>query len=89
MASKGISLRLEEELLAWVDEYARARGVSRSAVIAMALEGLRDLPSRPAGRPAAVSSTVPRAKSVVARDAGSAYARMMRERQERLNRRSG
>lgn len=42
MASKVLSLRVEEELAAWAEEYAEARGVSKQELLAGALRSFRE-----------------------------------------------
>ena len=42
MGAKMVSLRLDEELLAWATEYAEAHGVSRTDLLASALDSFRD-----------------------------------------------
>jgi predicted transcriptional regulator len=42
VATTGISVRVPEPLLKWLDEYARERGTSRTALIETALAGFRE-----------------------------------------------
>ena len=59
MAKQAVALRLEPELLAWVDSYAKSRKVSRQVVLETAVEGFKvdcsggvpDLPALPAKAP--------------------------------------
>jgi hypothetical protein len=43
MASPKVSVRVEGDLMMWVDAYALKRGVTRSAVVNGALEAFREL----------------------------------------------
>lgn len=40
--SKMVSVRLEDELVAWLDGYAEKRGVSRTELLGSAIESFRD-----------------------------------------------
>lgn len=96
MAAKTrVQVRVDPELLAWADGYAKLRGSTRTDILDAALREFREacgggVPDVPVpARPRAVSPQVA-PKRVVGRravreDASAEFKRLMAERQRRLN----
>lgn len=82
MAKQAVALRLEPELLAWVDAYAKGRKVSRQVVLETAVEAFRS--DCEGGVPDFTAVEAPVAARSKASDAPS-YASVLGMRQRALN----
>jgi len=81
MARRGVSVRLDEDLIAWADEYGRAMRWDRSTVIVAALEQLRDDAGRGVPDAPAPGAAKPERASFESGEAWQNAVRLWRMRQ--------
>ena len=85
MPRRRIDVRLDEELLAWLDQRAKALGVTRTALLEEAVQQMREAHGAARGRPI-VRVPKPQAPEPVRKGDPLDYREMMAARQQRLER---